>query len=144
MLIRDSCGISRPFGDQKKLREYLRQGKTTQLRRRLEADAKSLFALCQYGRLHGAVRLRWGFLDEMFRVPWVHRDELRLHDLMRQASKQGQAIEAVIGSTPGWTKPWARAKVYQIEKDTSGNWFHLVDEEGYPIDDRDVQLAHLV
>jgi hypothetical protein len=45
------------------------------LHRRLEADAKALLALYQYGRLHGAVRLRWGFLDEMIPAPWVHRDE---------------------------------------------------------------------
>ena len=112
--------------------------------RRLEADAKSLFALYQYGRLHGAVRLRWGFLDEMIRAPWVHRDEVRLYDLMRQASERGQAIEAVIGSTPGWAEPWARAHVCRIGEVTSGNWLHLIDEEGYPIDDRDVQLARLV
>jgi hypothetical protein len=34
-----------------------------------DADAKSLYALYQYGRLHGAVRLRWGFLDEMLPAP---------------------------------------------------------------------------
>ena len=144
MLIQGSCGISRPLGEQKKLREYLRQGQTTRLRRRLEADAKSLFALYQYGRLHGAVRLRWGFLDEMIRAPWVHRDEVTLYGLMRQARERRQAIEAVIGSAPGWTEPWARARVCQIGKDVSGNWLHLIDEEGYPIDDREVQLARLI
>src|SRR3990170_98776 len=72
MLVRGSCGISRPFGEERVLRGYLRDGKDTKLRRRLEADAKSLFALYQYGRLHGAVRLRWGFLDEMIPAPWVH------------------------------------------------------------------------
>jgi hypothetical protein len=59
MLVQGSCGISRPFGQEKVLREYLRDGKGTKFRQRLEADAKSLFALYQYGRLHGAVRLRW-------------------------------------------------------------------------------------
>ena len=52
------------------LRDYLRDGANTKLRRRLEADAKSLFALYQYGRLHGGVRLRWSFLDEMLPGPW--------------------------------------------------------------------------
>ena len=45
------------------MREYLRSGADTKFRRRLEADAKSLYGLYQYGRLHGCVRLRWGFLD---------------------------------------------------------------------------------
>jgi hypothetical protein len=144
MLIQGSCGISRPLGEQKKLREYLRQGQSARLRRRLEADAKSLFAIYQYGRLHGAVRLRWGFLDEMIRAPWVHRDEVTLYGLLRRASERGQAIEAIIGSAPGWTEPWARAQLCQIGKDTSGNWLYLIDEEGHPIDERDVQLARLV
>ena len=63
------------------------------LRRRLEADAKSLLALNQYGRLHGAVRLRWGFLDEMLPAPWVHRDEPMLHDLMKQAYNARRAAQ---------------------------------------------------
>ena len=144
MLVRGSCGISRPFGEGKKLQQYLRQGQTTLLRRRLEADAKSLFALYEYGRLHGAVRLRWGFLDQMISAPWVHRDELRLYGLMCQAYERGLEIEAVIGSAPGWAEPWARAKVYQVEKDLSGHWILLVDEEGSVLDERDVQLARLV
>lgn len=55
------------------------------VRTRLEADAKSLFALYEYGRLHVAVRLRWGFLDEMLAAPWVHRDEPTLYKLKKQA-----------------------------------------------------------
>ena len=62
LLVHGSCGITRPFGDERVLRGYLREGRDAKLRRRLAADAKSLFALYQYGRLHGAVRLRWGFL----------------------------------------------------------------------------------
>ena len=54
LLVQGSCGISRPFGDERTMREYLRSGADTKLRRRLEADAKSLYALYQYGRLHGA------------------------------------------------------------------------------------------
>ena len=42
LLVRGSCRISRPFGDEKVLHTYLRDGTSTKLRRRLEADAKSL------------------------------------------------------------------------------------------------------
>lgn len=80
-----SCGISRPFGDEKVLHRYLEDNAMTRLRRRLEADAKSLFALYQYGRLHRAVRLRWGFLDERFPVSWAHRDEPWLYALKQLA-----------------------------------------------------------
>jgi len=105
MLILGSCGIDRPFGGEEKMLEYLREDRAARFRRRLEADTKSLFALYEYGRLHGAVRLRWGFLDEMIPAPWVHRDERGLYDLMREAQERDQALEVVAGTAPGWVEP---------------------------------------
>jgi hypothetical protein len=144
MLVQGSCGISRPFGQEKVLREYLRDGKGTKFRRRLEADAKSLFALYQYGRLQGAVRLRWGFLDEMIPAPWVHRDELTLYGLMRRAHELGTSLDVVVGSAPGWADPWSRARSAYVRSDESGWRWWLEDEEGYLIEEADVQLARLV
>lgn len=45
-------------------------GNRPKLERRLESDLKSLAAYYRYGILHGGVRLRWGFLDEMVPVDW--------------------------------------------------------------------------
>ena len=143
MLIQGSCGIARPFGDGEKLETYLRNGQSTQLRRRLEADAKSLFAFYQYGRLHGAVRLRWGFLDEMIPAPWVHPDEARLYGLKRRALEGAQMLEVVVGSAPGWAEPWARAQLFRVVRESSGYGTVLVDDEGFAVDDRDVQLARI-
>ena len=83
------------------MREYLRTGAETKLRRRLEADAKSLYALYQYGRLHGCVGLCWRFLDEMLPAPWVHRDESTLYHLLKDAHQRGVPLEVVVGSAPG-------------------------------------------
>ncbi len=143
LLVQSSCGISRPCGDEKVLRRYLRERTRARLRRRLEADAKALLALYQYGRLHGAVRLRWGFLDEMSPAPWVHRDEPVLYNLMSRAHELGVPLEVVIGRAPGWTDPWARAERAYVEKDESDWRLWLVDEEGFPIDEINVQLARL-
>ena len=143
LLVQGSCGISRPFGDEMVLRRYLREGKHTRLRRRLEADAKSLFALYQYGRLHGCVRLRWGFLDEMIAAPWVHRDEATLYSLMKRAHELGAPLEVVVGSAPGWSDPWARAEQASVEIDEDGWPLWLVDEQGDAIDEAEVQLARL-
>jgi hypothetical protein len=123
--------ISRPFGDDRTLREYLRRGEQTKLRRRLEADAKSLYALYQYGRLHGAVRLRWGFLDEMLPAPWVHRDEPTLHHLLKEAYTRGVPLDVVVGSAPGWTDPWSRVRRAFPATDAWGWPSRLVDEQGY-------------
>lgn len=143
MLVQGSCNVARPFGDEARLRAYLREGDHTRLRRRLEADARSLCAYYQYGRLHGAVRLRWGFLDEWVPAPWVHHDEPKLYDLMEQAHEQRRALEVVTGSAPGWADPWARARRAYVVEETSVWGMELVDEEGQPIDLAEVQLARV-
>jgi hypothetical protein len=143
MLIQGSCGISRPLGDDKKLRGYLEAGQDARLRLRLEADAKALFALHEYGRLHGAVRLRWGFLDQMFPAPWLHRDEPTFYALMREARSLGLGILAVIGPAPGWEQPWARAQRLEVEQGRREHDLVLVDDRGTIVDECDVQLARL-
>jgi hypothetical protein len=144
MLVWGSCGIGRPFGDQARLRRYLQAGETTRLHRRLEADAKALVALYQYGRLHGAVRLRWGFLDEMIQAPWAHPDETKIYGLKTRAQKLDVPLEVVVGSAPGWKDPWARARRCRVVSDGSPWRLLLVDEAGVRLEDRDVQLARLV
>ena len=143
LLVQGSCGIGTPFGDEKKLAEYLAKGDETKLRRRLEADVKSLYALYEYGRLHGAVRLRWGFLDERIPAPWVHRDEPMLHDLKRSALAMNVPLEVVVGSAPGWGEPWSRIRLAHVEKDANGWRTWLIDADGFPIDEVEVQRARL-
>ena len=93
-------GIGRPFGDARTLRAHLDSGAHTKFRRRLEADAKSLYALYQYGRLHGAVRLRRGYLDEMLGAG-AHPDEPTSHTLMKEGARGGLPLEVVVGGAPG-------------------------------------------
>jgi hypothetical protein len=144
LLVQSSCGISKPFGEEARLADYVAKGDLTKLLRRLEADVKSLYALYEYGRLHGTVRLRWGFLEECIPAPWVHRDEPLLHDLERQALMLGAPLEVVVGSAPGWEKPWARARYAHVEPGENG-WQHwLVDDAGSIIDQLDVQRARLL
>ena len=141
LLVQGSCGIRRPFGDEKTMREYLAGGELTKLRRRLEADAKSLYAIYQYGRLHGTVRLRWGFLDEPLPAPWVHDDEVTLHKLMDQSRQRGVPLQVVVGTAPGWADPWSRAQLAHVEED--GWQLRLVDDDGYVIPRDEIQLARL-
>jgi len=143
LLVQGSCEISRPFADLAVLRRYVRDREHTKLRRRLEADAKSLFALYQYGRLHGSVRLRWGFLDEPIPAPWVHRDEPTLYNLKRRAHDLGAPLEVVVGSAPGWADPWSRAQRAHVAKDEQRWRSWLVDEMGFVIDEDAIQLARL-
>jgi len=140
MFVQGSCRITKPFGEEKTLHGYLQKNERTKLQKRLEADAKSLFALYQYGCLQGGVRLQWGFLDEVFPAPWASRDDLRLYKIMQSAMENDQPLEVVTGSAPDWEDPWARAmRAHVIPRERWG--VALVDQEGFEIDPDDVQLA---
>ncbi len=143
MLIQGSCGISRPLGDDKKLRAYLASGQMSKLVARLEADAKSLFALHEYGRVHGCVRLRWGFIDQVFPAPWHHHDEPTLHDLINEAFDLNMGLVAVVGHAPAWGDPWSRVCRLKVVRGEREYQRILFDELGRYVDDRDVQLARL-
>jgi hypothetical protein len=143
LLVQGSCGIGRPFGSAEVMRGYLRAGGHGRLRRRLEADAKSLHALYQYGRLHHCVRVRWGFLDERIRAPWVHPDEPGLYALMKRALGLGVPLEVVVGGAPGWESPWSRAERACVVAGEQAWRLALVDEHGQAIDIDDVQLARI-
>jgi hypothetical protein len=143
LLVQGSCGIGRPFGDEGTMHEYLRSSAHGKFRRRLEADAKSLYALYQYGRLHGAVRLRWGFIDEMLPAPWVHQDETTLYHLLKDAHERDVPLEVVVGSAPGWVNPWSRVRRAYVATDAWQYPSFLVDEQGYEIPRAEVQLARL-
>jgi hypothetical protein len=144
LLIRGSCGISRPFGDKARTLTYLRDDQEAKFRRRLEADAKALLALYQYGCLHHTVRLRWGFLDESLPAPWVYRNERSLYDLMKRSNEQDAPLEIVVGSAPGWEHPWSRARHVHTRKDP-GRWgYVLVDKDGCSVYQPDIQAARLM
>jgi hypothetical protein len=108
-LISASVGISRPLYNPAVMRRYLADGSETALRRRLESDVKALAAFYRFGRLHGFVRLRWGFLDELRRVEWPGSPGDPLHALVQAAVESNAEIEVVSGSAPGWAEPWSRA-----------------------------------
>jgi hypothetical protein len=144
LLAQGSCNISRPFADETSLWKHLRDGERTKLRQRLEADAKSLYALYQYGRLHKALRLRWGFLDESIPAPWALPEEPGLYALMREVLEKGGVLEVVVGTAPGWTEPWSRAQLCSVENDATGFRPYLVDDQRHMIDERVVQAARRV
>ena len=108
MLITSSTGISKPLGDPIKMQEYWCQEKRSMLTRRIESDAKALFAFYRYGALHNGIRLRWGFLSESYLAEWGVPGEPCLYQLLREKMEKSEPIEFVRGSAPGWADPWSR------------------------------------
>ncbi|MFC1849595.1 hypothetical protein ACFL27_05240 [candidate division CSSED10-310 bacterium] len=109
MLISHSTGISKPLGDKKKIKEYIKQNEMQKLKRRLTSNIKSLYAFYRYALLHHAVRLRWGFLDEMIGVDWGYPCDLSLYELAKESMKKQRPVEIVVRTAPGWKDPWSRA-----------------------------------
>lgn len=89
------------------------------------------------------LRVRWGPVNDMLPVPWVHADETVLHRIVRSAFEIGAEIEAVVGKAPDWNQPWARARLLRVMTGRNEHDLVLVDEEGFSVDDRDVQVARL-
>ncbi|MEJ7599007.1 MAG: hypothetical protein WKG01_13955 [Kofleriaceae bacterium] len=143
LLIQGSCGISRPLAEDKQLRGYLAKGQRDKLAARLEADAKALFTMHEYGKLHGGVRLLRGSIDQMFPAPWHHHDEPTIHHLMKEAFDLSLGLFAVVGPAPGWDDPWSRAIRLEVVRGAREHDLLLFDELDRYIDDRDVQLARL-
>jgi hypothetical protein len=82
--------------------------------RRAESDVKALYAYYRYGVLHGHVRLDWGFVHEAFGVDWALPDDENLVTVLRKALVEGQAVEVVTGSSPGWSDAWSRAGRWRV------------------------------
>jgi len=114
LVIAGTTGISRPLAEPAKVSQYLSRGEKGKLARRLESDAKALYAFYRYGALHGYVRLRWGFVDELLTADFSAPGEPRLHDILEQAMESNAPVDLVTGSAPGWEEPWSRARRMQV------------------------------
>lgn len=143
LIVRSTCGIARPFTSETKLTAAAVKGADAELRRLLEVNARSLHALYEYGRLHGAVLVRKGSLDERLPVAWVHSDEVQLSRLMDRASAENRPLEAIVGRPPEWSDPWSGSVRLWVEKGEQSWQRWLVDDRGFPIDRETVQRARV-
>lgn len=144
LLISATTGISRPLADPAKIAAYLDQGDTGKLLRRLESDAKALFAFYQYGILHNSIRLRWGFLDEYLSVDWALPGDTHIHEILDHARKTGTPVELVLRTAPGWTDPWSRAQRFTVH--SIDVWAVTVSDgsQQFSFDRHEIQAARLV
>ncbi len=144
MLIGSSVGISHAIGDPEKTAAWLAAGDYGKVTRRLESDAKHLYAYWRYGVLHGHVRLRWGFLDEALPVDWRLPGEPGLYEILAQARKENRAVDLVLGSSaPGWGDPWSRARRLRVVD--HGPWEVTVNDgrQSFYVPSGEVQAVRL-
>jgi hypothetical protein len=143
LVIANTCGIHRPLATETQLRRHLGRAGNATLVQRLEADARSLLAIYEYGRLHGAIRLRWGSLETWISVPWSHRDEPRLPHIKDRALEIGLPLDVVLGKVADWNDPWSRFSRVYVRRGASEWTRELIDESGREIDEGEIQLARI-
>ncbi len=143
LLVQSSCRIRRPFTDPKKLADHLARGALAKVRRCLEADLQSLYALYEYVQLHGLIRVRSGNLDVQIPASWSHHADptARLFRIMDRALHGRRALQVVLGKAPPWKDPWSKAIPVTVVQ--SGYRSFLMHPDGGVIEPCEVQRARL-
>lgn len=136
LLLRGTTGLS--LGEPDRIAGYLQTGDHRRLAARLEADAKALHAYYTYGRLHGYVRLRWGFLDETLGVEWALPGEPGIREILAEAHAEGREVDIVVGSAPGWSDPWSRAHPARVVK---SGYSYAIEMDGREVSLDNVQAV---
>jgi hypothetical protein len=85
------------------------KGRDDAIRKRLAADAETLFALYEYGALQGGVRLRARTGDHLLEVSWGMRGDPDIHSILAAAKRAWAPLDAMVGSPPGLADPWTHA-----------------------------------
>ncbi len=143
LIIRGSCGIKKPLGDEATMAAYVAAGDLSKLVKRLQTDVRSLYSLYEYGRLHGVVQLSYRGAEERLPVPWAYYDGTRLGDLARQALELGVQLEVVVVGALDLDDPWERAVRVWVKPGDHAWQYSLVTPYGDEVEKTQVQRARL-
>ena len=125
ILMAGTLGARRPLGDDATYRRYLAEGPPRRARRRLEADAKNLWAYYRFGVVNGWVLLRESGLDEPIFVNWSEPGYPSLEELAREAIPTRELLEVVVGAPPSWEDPWGETIVAEVLEQGEWDWAFL-------------------
>ena len=77
-------------------------------------EAQALFALFEYGALHGGVRVRRRAGDRLLPVNWSMRGDADLDDIISAANRHWLPVEIVVGPSAELSDPWPLARTVTI------------------------------
>ena len=105
-------------GDPGVWQPLFRARSTTRLVARLEEEAQALFALYEYGALHGGVRVRRRPGERLLPVAWSLRGDPDFASLVSASIRHWVPVEVVVGPSIGLADPWPAAiTVTVVERD---------------------------
>ena len=117
-VLRATTGARRGPAPPDAWRHALDTGRRAAIERRLASEARSLFALYEYGVLHGGVRVRARPGDRLLPVAWGMRGDPDAHSILDAAERTWTPLDAVIDppvdqptrQVESLPDPWARAR----------------------------------
>jgi hypothetical protein len=110
---------------------------------RVDAEARALFALYQYGALHGGVRVRRRHDDDLLPVSWSLPGDPDLRSTLRAANRHWSLIEAVVGRPPDLVDPWRTAETMTLLEMDGPVLLVKQDDRVRVLDPKDVHAIRL-
>ena len=108
-VVHATTGRRRVPGDPSVWRPLVGARSTTRLAARLEEEAQALFALYEYGALHGGVRVRRRPGERLLPVAWSLRGDPDFESLVSASIRHWVPLEVVVGLPAGLADPWPAA-----------------------------------
>ena len=142
-VVHATTGKSRVPGDTSVWGPLLAAGSTTRLAARLEQDAEALFALYEYGALHGGVRMRNRARDSLLPVGWSMRGDAHIGDIMDASTRQWLPVQIVVGRPSDLADPWPLASTVTIVERDRHVLYVREHDELRPLDPADIRAMRL-
>ncbi len=142
-VVHATTGKSRVPGDTSAWESPLAARSTTRLAARLERGAQALFALYQYGALHGGVRVRVRAGDSLLPVDWSMRGDAHVGDIMDAATRQWLPVQIVVGRPADLADPWPLASTVTIVERDRHVLYVRQHDEVRPLDPADIRAMRL-
>ena len=116
---------------------------TTNLAARLEEEAQALFALYEYGALHGGVRVRRRPGDRLLPVAWSLRGDADFEAFVSASTRHWLPVEIVVGPSTVLADPWSAAATVTIVERDRDVLFVREGDEVRAIDPADIRAIRL-
>ncbi len=141
--VQATTGKSRIPADAEAWKPLLAGRSTTRLAARLEEEAQALFALYEYGALHGGVRIRRRPGDRLLPVAWSLAGDPDFESFVSASARHWLPVEIVVGPSADLADPWpAAASVTIVERDRDV-FFVREGDEVRALDPSDIRAIRL-
>ena len=124
-------------------RRLLAGRSASRLANRLEAEAQALFALYQFGALHGGVRVRRRPGERLLPVSWSLRGDPDFEAFVKASIRRWIPVNIVMGPATGLTDPWSCASTVTVVERDLRMLFVRDGEDVRAIDPADVYAIRL-